>query len=371
MTQTPRRVIHTGQAMVDLVLEVGSLPARGGNVMADRATRYAGGAVTIVVAAARSGAPAVLAGAVGTGPNGDLVREVLAGEEVEVSAPPVEDLDTGVCVVLVEPSAERTFVTTRAAERRITTDSLATSAAVTGDLVCLSGYTLFEPTRHPLLAWLEGIPEGVDVVLDPGEPFATFDADLVERVLARTTVWTSNAAEARALLDAPSRSNSTTGFAAMANKSEVENGQQGTNSTIGFAAMANKSEVENGEEGTGDTGVTGGAGVTGGVGLAGLCEAVAGRLPEGAVVVVRDGPEGCVVRADGVTTRVPGFPQTPVDTNGAGDTHTGVLCAGVAQGRDWVEAARRANAAAAIKVTRRGPATAPTAEEVDDFLASR
>ncbi|WP_151526802.1 PfkB family carbohydrate kinase [Serinicoccus kebangsaanensis] len=340
MTQTPRRVVHTGQAMVDLVLEVGSLPPRGGNVMAERATRYAGGAVTIVVAAARSGAPAVLAGAVGTGPNGDLVREVLASEGVEASAPPVQDLDTGVCVVLVEPSAERTFVTTRAAERRITTASLATSAPVPGDLVCLSGYTLFEPTRDPLLAWLEGLPEGVDVVLDPGAPFATFDADLVQRVLARTTVWTSNAAEARDLVGA----------------SDLVRARDLANSTTPSAAMADKAEVEFRQE------------ATEGAELAELCEAVAARLEPGTVVVVRDGPQGCVVHADGATTVVPGYPQTAIDTNGAGDTHTGVLCAEVACGRDWVEAARRANAAAAIKVTRRGPATAPTSAEVDAFL---
>ena len=42
----------------------------------------------------------------------------------------------------------------------------------------------------------------------------------------------------------------------------------------------------------------------------------------------------------------------------------------VAAGTPWVEGCRRANAAAAIKVTRRGPESAPTAAEVDDFLAS-
>lgn len=323
MTSSSRRVIHTGQAMVDLVVEVPRLPPRGGNVMAETATRYAGGSVTIVVAAARTGAEAVLAGAVGTGPNGDLVREVLAAEGVRASAPPVTDLDTGVCVVLVEPSAERTFVTTRAAERRITVESLATSRPAAGDLVCVSGYTLLPPTQGPLLTWLEALPTGVDVVLDPGAPMATLEASVVERVLARTTVWTSNAQEARELVGDPT----------------AEGG------------------------GPGDAAPTSS--------VADLCEAVARRLPEGAVVVVRDGPDGCVVRADGRTTEVAGFPQAPVDTNGAGDTHTGVLCAEVAGGRGWPEAARRANAAGAIKVTRRGPATAPTAAEVDAFLAGR
>lgn len=303
------RVIHTGQALVDLVVEVPQLPPRGGNVNARTTTRYAGGSVTILVAAARQGAAAVQAGAVGTGPNGDLVREVLAAEGVSISSPPVPELDTAVCVVLVEPTAERTFITTRAAERRISVESLATSAPVAGDVVCVTGYSLFEPTVGPLLEWLEGLDDGVRVVLDPGAPFAGFDDRLRERVLARTHVWTSNAQEAAELTDAPS----------------------------GAASS----------------------------------RALASLLRDDAVVVVRDGPQGCVVRVDGRDTYVPGYPQTPVDTNGAGDTHTGVLCAGIVAGHDWVEACRRANAAGAIKVTRRGPTTAPTAAEVEQFLRGR
>ena len=52
------RVIHTGQALVDVVVEVPDLPDRGQNVMAASATDYAGGAVTVLVAAARFGADA-------------------------------------------------------------------------------------------------------------------------------------------------------------------------------------------------------------------------------------------------------------------------------------------------------------------------
>ncbi|SOC51390.1 PfkB family carbohydrate kinase [Ornithinimicrobium cerasi] len=302
------RVIHTGQALVDVVLEVPRLPVRGGNVNASSYTRYAGGAVSILLAAARTGADAVHAGAHGTGPNGDLVRAALAAEGVRVTAPPVPGEDTGICVVQVEPTAERTFVTTYGAERRISVDSLDTSAPVAGDLVCVTGYSLYAPTRDPLLAWLEGLAAGVDVVLDPGAALADLP-DVARRVLALTDVWTSNAEEALEL-----------------------------------------SGVEDVEA---------------------ACAAVASHLTDGAVVVVRDGPEGCFVRTGGETTYVPGFPQTPVDTNGAGDAHTGVLCAERALGTPWVEAARRANAAGAIKVTRRGPATAPTRAEVDAFLAGQ
>lgn len=307
----PRRVIHTGQALVDLVVEVPALPRRGGNVNARSATRYAGGSVTTLLAAARQGAEAVLAGSVGTGPYGDLVREVLTADGVKVSSPPVVGTDTAVCVVLVEPTAERTFVTTHAAERQISVASLSTSAPVGGDLVCVTGYSLYEPTVGPLVQWLEGLAGDVLVVLDPGAAFAGFDAVLRERVLARTHLWTSNAEEAAELT--------------------------GVEPTGPDAAGA-------------------------------ACAALAALLPEDAVVVVRDGPAGCHLRVAGTTTYVPGYPQTPVDTNGAGDTHTGVLCAGLAAGLDGVEACRRANAAGAIAVTRRGPTSAPTAAEVEDFL---
>ena len=311
------RVIHTGQALVDVVVEVPDLPARGQNVMAASANDYAGGAVTVLVAAARFGAECVHAGAHGTGPHGDLVRAALEGEGIGVSAPPVDDRDTGICVVMVEPSAERTFVTTLGAERQISVDSLSTSEPRPGDLVCVTGFSLaLGSTRDPLLAWLPTLHPDVVVVLDPGAAFAGLPADTRKAMLEVTDVWSSNAEEAEDILRAI------------------------------------------GEEPPND--------------LAELTTAVAPLLRGDAVAIVRDGPEGCAVRVPGATTTyVPGFPQTPVDTNGAGDTHTGALLAEVAAGTPWVEGCRRANAAAAIKVTRRGPESAPTAAEVDAFLRSQ
>ena len=82
-----------------------------------------------------------------------------------------------------------------------------------------------------------------------------------------------------------------------------------------------------------------------------------------------DGERGCMVFHHGRGTQIPAFPQKAVDTNGAGDTHTGVLLAERALGTDWESAATRANAAAAIAVTRHGTESAPTRAEVDAFLA--
>lgn len=301
------RVLHTAQALVDVILEIDELPPRGGNANARSETWYAGGAVTTLIAAARTGATAVHGGAHGTGPHGDVIREALARDGVTLSDAKRPDMDTGYCTVLLEPSAERTFLTVYGAERDITAASLATLEPEPGDLVCVSGYSLFEPTRAPLLEFLEALPEGVDVVLDPGAPFATFPREVQNRVLSRTTVWTSNADEAKALtqLDA----------------------------------------------------------------LEDTPESIRRWLAPGAAVVVRDGERGCMVFHHGRGTQIPAFPQKAVDTNGAGDTHTGVLLAERALGTDWESAATRANAAAAIAVTRHGTESAPTRAEVDAFLA--
>ncbi|MCS3844613.1 PfkB family carbohydrate kinase [Microbacterium sp. AK031] len=310
------RVIHTGQALVDLVIEVADLPARGQNLMADSVAEYAGGSVTVLLAAARLGAECLHAGAIGTGPYGDLIREALDADGIAASAPPLTTQDTGVCVVLIEPSAERTFVTTLGAEREITVESLATADVQPGDLVCVTGYSLaVAQTRDPMLAWLKTLPEDAVVVLDPGAAFAALPAEVRDTMLARTDVWTGNAEEATDLLAVRS-------VAVSASEREI-------------VAQARE---------------------------------LTPLMRVGAVTVVRDGAEGCAVHAHGENTYVPGFPQTPVDTNGAGDTHTGALLAGIADGSTWVDACRRANAAAAIKVTRRGPTTAPTAVEVEEFL---
>ena len=89
-------------------------------------------------------------------------------------------------------------------------------------------------------------------------------------------------------------------------------------------------------------------------------------------VLVRTGPAGCLLLRRGVApVQVPAFTVAGLDTNGAGDTHTGTFIAALAHGADEAAAARAANAAAALSVTRRGLATAPTAAELARFLASQ
>ncbi len=79
-------------------------------------------------------------------------------------------------------------------------------------------------------------------------------------------------------------------------------------------------------------------------------------------VLLRSNHAGAI-EVDSFVTRV-------VDTNGAGDVHNGVFAAELASGHDAFAAARWANAAAAIAVSRLGPATSPTRAEVAAFVGS-
>jgi sugar/nucleoside kinase (ribokinase family) len=106
-------------------------------------------------------------------------------------------------------------------------------------------------------------------------------------------------------------------------------------------------------------------------GVSDIAEALNGladHLPADALMVVRDGPQGCWISQRGDRQHVPGFKVVAVDSNGAGDAHAGVFVAGLAHGLSAVEAAWRANAAAALAVTRWGPATSPGAAEVDVLI---
>jgi len=82
-----------------------------------------------------------------------------------------------------------------------------------------------------------------------------------------------------------------------------------------------------------------------------LCEALRGNgVPS---VVMTLGGEGALIATDSVT-QIPAEKVTVVDTTGAGDAFAGALAAGLCNGDDLVESARRANRFAAEAVQHRG-----------------
>ncbi|SEU16680.1 Sugar or nucleoside kinase, ribokinase family [Pseudomonas sp. NFR09] len=301
------RLLHTGQVIVDLVMALDTLPATGGDVLAQSASFEAGGGFNVMAAARRNGLAVVYLGRHGNGRFGELARAAMQAEGVEIAQAASTDKDTGLCVSLTEATTERTFISHIGAEGELSADDLARVVPQADDYVYVSGYSLLlEGKAQALLDWLLALPRDIQVVFDPGPLVKAPDSALMVALLPRIDIWTSNGPEALAFTGAE---------------------------TVAEALVdLNR------------------------------------HLPGDALLVVRDGPNGCWVSRNGQPEHVPGFKVTAVDSNGAGDAHAGVFIAGLADGLAPAQAARRANAAAALAVTRWGPATSPGSAEVDALL---
>ncbi len=299
--------MYVGNAVVDLVVTIAQLPERGGDIIASSTTFAVGGGFNVMAAASRLGLPTVYAGTIGTGMFASLVRTTLADAGVGVAGPTHPDLDTGTVVVMVDEGGERTFVTSFGAEATLTFEQLDELSPRDTDIVAITGYSLAHPAGAAAVApWLAALPPEITVVTDPGTLLTQIPGEAMDVMMARTDWWTCNAREAAQM----------TGDSSPA---------------AAAASLARRS----------------------------------GR----AGVLVRDGAAGCWLTAGGSTpVLVPGFAVSAVDTTGAGDAHTGAFIAGMAQLGDPWQAASRANAAAALAVTRRGPATGPDAAELELFL---
>jgi sugar/nucleoside kinase (ribokinase family) len=305
------RLVHAGSAVVDYVYRIDALPQPGTEKVAASYDRVAGGGFNMMVAASRTGMQVVFAGQHGTGPSGDFLRAAFAVENIETLSPPSPLLDSGNCVVLVSTDAERTFVSWPGAEGMLSENELAGIALKPGDWIFTSGYTLSYPgSRHALAAWIDKLPAKNPFVFDPTPVVSKIPKDILRRVLARTTWLSCNAAEASVIA--------------------------GTTDVATNATLLMRRD----------------------------CPLAAG-------VVIRSGATGAyVMLRDGRSETIAGFKVAAVDTNGAGDTHIGAFVSALARGQQPFEAARYANAAAAISVTRHGGSSAPHDTEIHEFLAA-
>jgi sugar/nucleoside kinase (ribokinase family) len=300
-------LLHTGQVIIDLVMAVDKLPQTGGDVLAKSASFEAGGGFNVMAAAQRNGLPVVYLGRHGTGRFGDLAREAMRAEGIRIGIAHPAERDTGLCVAVTDASAERSFISYIGAEGEVTAEDLASVPAEAGDYVYVSGYSLLQVGKaQALVDWVLELPKGINVVFDPGPLVDSPDEPLIQALLARIDIWTSNSVEVLRL--------------------------------------------------------------TGASDIAEALDRLVDHLPAEVLMVVRDGPQGCWISQRGERQHVPGFKVAAVDSNGAGDAHAGVFVAGLAHGLSAIEAARRANAAAALAVTRWGPATSPGSAEVDALI---
>ena len=327
------RVIHTGQVVIDLTLRIEALPEPGGDVFADEAGMGLGGGYNVLVAARRLGVETLFAGTLGRGPFSQAADAGLAAiGAVHVGAR--VDGDLGYCVAMTDARAERTFVSAAGAETRDPLDAFDRLEVGAEDVVYVSGYSLAHAANTAALERLVrrlvgsagrtgdggggrsgggarggggatgGRPGAV--LFDVSPMVGTASMESLEMVGALDPIWSLNEREAGILA-----------------------------ARLGLDAS------------DGDRAAT--------------AEALARRLGP---VLVRAGASGSWFASDDGLIRTPSVLVKPVDTNGAGDAHSGVLAAALARGVALPVALRWANVAGALSTTRRGPATCPTEKEI-------
>lgn len=303
------RVIHTGQVVIDLTLRIEAIPEPGGDVFADEAGMAVGGGFNVLAAARRLDVTTLYAGPLGEGPFAETVRQAL--EEIGVAhVGPVVTGDQGYCVAMTDARAERTFVSTRGAETRGPLDAFDNLEVLGDDVVYLSGYSLADAASAAALERLVGrlarSRTGCRSLFDVSPMVGSVSLSALESIGALEPIWSLNEREAGLLA-----------------------------ARLGVA-------VEPGDH-------------------AGACKALSSRL---GTVLVRAGEQGSWFADGGAAAHTPSIPVTPVDTNGAGDAHSGVLAATLAQGMDLTTALRWANVAGALTTMHFGPATCPSGAEI-------
>lgn len=307
----PRRLVMVGSVLVDILMYVDRLPERGGDRVAQQTLLTSGGGFNVLVGAARLGMPVAYAGRVGDGPMGNQIMTDLATACIPLMLPRASGEDSGFDIGLVEPDAERTFVTAPGVESRLHLADLNAIPLLPHDAVYVSGYDLCYPISGPALEkWLPTLGSQYLVVIDPGPLVSEIPGERLAQVLRRCDIVSLNTREVCLLMDTTD--------------------------------------------------------------LPGAANSLVSRLTPGGWVVVRTGAQGCWVASETQPPgHLPGRPARAIDTTGAGDAHVAALLARLAAGDDMPTAARVANIAASIAVERTGPATGPTTQELEETLSSQ
>ena len=322
-TSPAGRVVLMGQILVDRVLQ-GAGPIYGGGYERARdAGTHVGGGFNALVAARRMRAEAISLSPIGTGPHASLITDALAREGIVDAGPRVEGADNGFCVALIDSRAERTFISTKGAETMTPANAWADFVRTMnpGDVLYIDGYLMDHPAnREAAEAALRVLPEDVLVILDVSPVIGIPDG------LPPTSLISMSTSEAASLWRHADRK-----------AINVRSWLPAEDAPIAMATLLQRD------------------------------------------VVVRAGKDGAYFTrytdsAQPSSTHVPPLSVEVIDTNGAGDAHTGVLAACLAEGMPMERALLLANCAGALASTTVGPATCPPRTQIEaaaDALAQQ
>lgn len=385
------RVVLMGQILVDLAVRGEALPAPGGDVWASDEGMHVGGGFNALVAARRMGARAVSLSPIGHGPYSLLIQQALQRAEITDAGPRIDGVDNGFCIAFTDQSGERTFISTRGAETRAPANAWAdfTATMRPGDVLYIDGYLMDHPdNRQAAQAALEALPEGVQVILDVSPVIG-----IPQGLPARDVIVSMNHREAQQII----------------NQSAERGLGQGQELSRGQGQGHCQKQGQDGEQSQRCYQEQGQSQWCGQAREAGLVASLVASLL-GRPVVVRAGAEGAyfarpaaaLVASTMAPDAVPAAPvaapagasaegpaATPVapvaasantgadvtyiptprvaaiDTNGAGDAHSGVLAAALAQAIPLERALLLANCAGALSTTLVRPAACPSREQIE------
>lgn len=322
-------VMSLGQIWVDIMMSVDEIPQTGDFVVSRHITQSIGGSYRMLLAARRMGSPARHAGIIGQGMMAASVRSALAVHGIEHIGQDRLDADTGMRLVLTD-GERKTFIATYGAEAQGGEDLFDAIEPDPGDVVHISGNSLLDHSAVGIDAFFERTlanPQNrpYTVVLNPTNALELVSDQLLENMILSQPIWSCNRQEAKTL----------------ANRLGIP---------LEF-----------------DRHVTVGGGFDDA--MLQLCTALGETMR--APLVLRAGARGAWVREPGgPVTHIDGFPVKPTHIRSAGNCHTGVLCAMLAQGWSLLDAVTIANAACSLAIEhhRNGIPECPQRREVKDFL---
>lgn len=379
------RVVLMGQILVDLAVRGEALPAPGGDVWASDEGMHVGGGFNALVAARRMGAQAVSLSPIGHGPYSLLIQQALQRAEITDAGPHIDGIDNGFCIAFTDQSGERTFISTRGAETRAPASAWAdfTATMRPGDVLYIDGYLMDHPAnRQAAQAALEALPEGVQVILDVspviGIPQGLPVRDVIVSMNHREAQQIINQSAERGLEQGQELSREQgRGQGQGQGRCQEQDGEQsqrcGQAREAGLVASLVASLL--------GRSVVVRAGAEGAYFARPAADLVASTMAPDAVPAVSaptpgaapagasaEGPVAAPAAASANAADVTYIP-TPrvavIDTNGAGDAHSGVLAAALAQAIPLERALLLANCAGALSTTLVGPAACPAREQIE------
>lgn len=347
------RVVLMGQILVDLAVRGEALPAPGGDVWASDEGMHVGGGFNALVAARRMGAQAVSLSPIGHGPYSLLIQQALQRAEITDAGPRIDGVDNGFCIAFTDQSGERTFISTRGAETKAPASAWAdfTATMRPGDVLYIDGYLMDHPAnRQAAQAALEALPEGVQVILDVSPVIG-----IPQGLPMRDVIVSMNHREAQQIINQSAERG-------------LEQGQRcgqareaGSVASLVASLLGCPVVVRAGAEGAYFARPTA---VPAEDSDAASAEVSAGASAEEPAAAPAAATTAASANAADVTY-IPTPCVAAIDTNGAGDAHSGVLAAALAQTIPLERALLLANCAGALSTTLVGPAACPAREQIE------